>query len=1409
MVHVTCDFDVGSTPYPEALYKQLLGAMIGDKVQEVVLRALPDGHSGLSGVSVLLAYRIGTDGSRLNPWLVRVGTIAALANEQRRYDDYISNRIGRNRAEKRHEYTLPSLGVAAVAYDYLHEDNQPLQTLRNFLWHDHDPPLAAQAVHSLIVKTICQHSQRSGWYNDCRGYEEQRALWFYNTMLPPTLVLGPAAAPSPEAATPALARVLEQADSPEHGALLGQMVRIPAAALSVEEVIAHGDERRVRLLLAEPVVEGEEIYQPLRPIHARIELQTNAAGHARLAADLDQGLPLVAQITATRFGILDDYRERLDQDIAGLRAVGGATNPLFLYYGLLASPRTLHTSIVHGDMNLSNILLSRPNDQGPFSAWLIDFDKTSAGGHTVFDAVKLETEYKVHILPHRLTSVDDFLRLEQVLHLALVQPEQALAILAENPQLIEPYTFLAKVRRTALIELFDEDYLGPRPTAEEYYLGLLGYGLAALKYPNLYNERHVVWLDDEASLHHLATAAYLSAAAAARELIGRRSGATWALRHDAYPPAPRRRRQVRPRRLVGRERLLAEARRRLGLRGGAAAPQRVITLHGVPGSGRDSVGLALLADLEDRGHRPLIWPVDGQPASVEALIDAMEEASGVPFERSSTRPPSRMGLGSFPEQLGAYHAYLRYVLEDGDGPPLAFLLRLHQADPRLHPLLTQICEAVRRSAVVVVADEMPAGMPPDTSLRVPLLSQEDVRAYIRDYQQLSLSDVQIAQLWEASLGFPQSLARAVNDLRQRHVLTRSSLQEALASITTSKQWPREFMRGLFQRFSAYGRYLTTVEAALHELPLASPPSADRVLQAIAPALGWSAAPEPGVALISRQYADEQRALLYQVALEELPADEREGFYFALGNYCRQPLRLRPRDLPLPYVAAYYYARAEAWQEAAETLLLLREQRELLLSSHCEVIYELVAAVLANGYLLRNELELVALAGDCATYLCRYGEAIRHYERLIGLTDSPPLLVRLIKLFDHNKQAEKTAQYAQHLIRDTAEGEPLNALGRAYSVADRRRTPPDQALQALHDALERYQRTRPDWGDERAFFAEEEVMIYDMLTRAALDGDDVDGALKYLRRAFDITKRERLPPPLAAQLESSFGYIYYFRRGDPLDTVRARQHFEEALRIRRAYDDRRGTLISGQNLANLRHRQAASAADLDDANALFIEAERIAEKIEVSFRDYVIAAHMDLLIHRGEYAAARDLYAQVRFDQEMYDETRMLLWINRAKLALWAGDPEGCAEHLRVIAALLGETSEEIDQIEWAQLAIEAHLRLDLPLDQSAAAWLAATDERDYPRPEALGEWLFARGLLALAEGGADEALALLARSAEQWALIQSHLRAAIVACWRCFALVRVGRPQEAAAAAEVARRLLAPFGPTAAGHWLAEIRAGM
>ncbi|HEX9018255.1 MAG TPA: phosphotransferase, partial [Anaerolineaceae bacterium] len=105
--------------------------------------------------------------------------------------------------------------------------------------------------------------------------------------------------------------------------------------------------------------------------------------------------PVSARVVATRMDLLRGWT-------AGFERYG-LEDPLILLDQTLAETLAGTISVIHGDLNLENVL------SGPGSlVWLIDFAQ-SREGHPVFDFAHLESEIIAHILAPRAGSAKSFL----------------------------------------------------------------------------------------------------------------------------------------------------------------------------------------------------------------------------------------------------------------------------------------------------------------------------------------------------------------------------------------------------------------------------------------------------------------------------------------------------------------------------------------------------------------------------------------------------------------------------------------------------------------------------------------------------------------------------------------------------------------------------------------------------------------------------------------------------------------------------------------------------------------------------------------------------------------------------------------------------------------------------------------
>src|SRR5690606_11032759 len=101
------------------------------------------------------------------------------------------------------------------------------------------------------------------------------------------------------------------------------------------------------------------------------------------------------RIVATRKGLLQERT-------AGFAHLG-LPDPLAQLSALLAKTVVGSRSIIHGDLNVENVLVG-PGD----FVWLIDFANTREG-HTLFDFAHLGAELVAHVLSKRYASMEEYL----------------------------------------------------------------------------------------------------------------------------------------------------------------------------------------------------------------------------------------------------------------------------------------------------------------------------------------------------------------------------------------------------------------------------------------------------------------------------------------------------------------------------------------------------------------------------------------------------------------------------------------------------------------------------------------------------------------------------------------------------------------------------------------------------------------------------------------------------------------------------------------------------------------------------------------------------------------------------------------------------------------------------------------
>jgi tetratricopeptide (TPR) repeat protein len=193
---------------------------------------------------------------------------------------------------------------------------------------------------------------------------------------------------------------------------------------------------------------------------------------------------LEGKVLSTRQSqLLTTCRSVLDRDIDAhtvafqLSDEVSLPNPLLRRSDTLNQYRSVRMSLIHGDLNLHNILVDP--EIGEVS--LIDI-ADAREDHVLHDFLRLETEVVTHLLPetlyeHNLQPAPTMFDLYGQLHCATFE-RQALVSPTIPGCLQKPFEVLVTVRQAAYRYFYSD-------SPEEYYQGLLLYLTGALKFSNL------------------------------------------------------------------------------------------------------------------------------------------------------------------------------------------------------------------------------------------------------------------------------------------------------------------------------------------------------------------------------------------------------------------------------------------------------------------------------------------------------------------------------------------------------------------------------------------------------------------------------------------------------------------------------------------------------------------------------------------------------------------------------------------------------------------------------------------------------------------------------------------------------------------------------------------------------------
>lgn len=410
-----------SITYPEA---QLLRTLFRRYSRLVVESEF---LSGYSGARTFLAQPIRTDGRADAYTIIKIGGRDSIQREFENYETYVKDTLPPITARIQHApVTVRGSEKAALQYTFIAEPGRMPTSLRLALLENPDP--------ALLVKLF--ETFGPNWWMQRRPYTFRLAQE-YDRVLPTHYVLQPVNGSG---------RVLDG--------------RRPPAEVSLEM----GEQVTLRNFgIAERRLDGKSLSLRGQPANGQPPLRLRWLG-------LGDPNGAAGRVVAARATLLADF-------VSGL-SLFGLPDPLQRLPELLNGTLSGTQSVIHGDLNLENILIGL----GDF-VWLIDFAQTR-DGHTLFDFAHLEAEIIAHILAPRADSPAQFLHdLRSVIPLFPSTTPSA------------PYALLSTLHTIASRCLFNPSQ--PR----EYTLALTLTCLGALKFTNLsQHQRHLLYL----------TAAYLA-----------------------------------------------------------------------------------------------------------------------------------------------------------------------------------------------------------------------------------------------------------------------------------------------------------------------------------------------------------------------------------------------------------------------------------------------------------------------------------------------------------------------------------------------------------------------------------------------------------------------------------------------------------------------------------------------------------------------------------------------------------------------------------------------------------------------------------------------------------------------------------------------------------------------------------
>lgn len=1382
------------------------------------------------------------------------------------------------------EGTAEEGGYGVVAWTFLRRSDAPNRPLATLLDQLRDPDAirrnravhrAAIAVRLLFRDSLSGRAPRgtdagpisTGWHYDSKECPASPPLHFYNTLLPPLLTLRDTrwSATNTEAAQPLVFKPIAESDDQVSALAPGARVAIPYGPDSVAVVADPQRQGRVVLLPGDYNPRDERLLRRSpRPILARI-----------LCDVIPDPIPpagfLIGTVQTTRPELFRQALARVRDQLPprqhqGLRRDDQVFfDPIGSYSALLAQPTLLHSSIIHGDLNLGNVLVDASADEDQPQPLLIDFEWTEAGGHTAFDLVKLEVEYRRKVLAGAVERVEQLLLLETALFHALL-PEsptlhRLLAAVQLDAALADAYTFITAVREIAL-EL--------ALTMHEYYLGLVAYAIATLKWEVSFSA------PEQAPGQSLglspAVAAYACAACAS-------DVARWVKDLPPPPQLP----VLLPNRaeedllLIGRRDLITQISQHLTTSNRPVACLRSVALNGL-----EAVGGAISAGLKAQGVR-LAGTAERLPTSVltllKAVVDQLSAALREPLLRELQPHLSRAAFrdlaavaptAAFPDLprgAGRYRAdeVCRALVQTLEQTGQRWLLTIHNgaAPEELRLLVARLRIAARPQVALLILDD-PA--PPSTAAHserlgrddtLPLWTETEIAIYLA---RRGLSPQLAERLLTAGQQLPELIHRLGQDLAELSLSESDRRLDRLQAQQIDAIF-QEQMHGIDPQL----RRLLAFEGLLVEHIRPLDPSAEarqagahpyrRLVEHYAWDVTVKIDQETLAAydrLVSRNTPGITRAL-QRKAFAELRQDGRQLAAISgwLARHFLNSPDPRLRDDSL--MIAQLWVLADERDQALAALYAQRfDPEEHFSTTACLRLGDLFEALTQQHDTALPEI--LDIAGSYEQHVGNLSKAASYYEQgifgqrsdLLASQLSQLKLWRIYDAFEHEHKYQQLVDLCEGLLADDIGEGPLRLILAGLHIYGQFMLNPkamehaSEQLSAVIAELERELARWPDADLQRPTIVRQFLLLQDLAAKILFIRDDFIGARRTLMRLWEQIDPQggawsaTVPRTLIARTFSNLGLVFLTDPARPKDLQNARVYLEKALQIRDALGDHFGQLRTAINLVIHKLYLAHNRREWQEAAAFFDRYLPLAQVDQETAETIRLKGnYVEFLIWQGDFSKARHI--QFNLDLHSRSPGYRFVYTTRARLEIWDRQLEEASElilaHHHLFQPAQAQADDEDiaddgDVCGWLQSCYELIwiARLSDPrwrpaprIQHIITHSVLPPRSPDQQGPIIQAEWDCADGLRELALGlietaaprrRFEAAVAPLQAARASWKAYGYHYVAALAGLWQLAGLRWSGQSAAADRLAAILQREIVVFGEHTTAYQLLQRTLG-